>query len=319
MTTNILKQHRFHVALAFALVYVLWGSTYLAMRVAVEHIQPFVMGGVRYLVAGPLMLAWCVWSGRNVRLTRQDFWRLLAVGLLLLTVGNMGVAWAEVYVPSGLAALIVALVPIWVAIIQAWIFRSARLSLLGLLGLALGIVGLVVLLWPRIKPGTHLGQLEMLGVGLLVLAALGWAMGSVLAGRWTLSVDVFTASAWQMTLGGCFNLLIALVTGQFHHTQWTARGVGAVIYLVICGSWIGFSAYGWLLEHVATPKVATYAYVNPVVAVYLGWLFLNEKIDGFMLAGTVIIVAAVALVNLSKLKSLRLGESDMPLVEPARD
>jgi drug/metabolite transporter (DMT)-like permease len=290
------------------------------MRVAVEHIPPFVMGGVRYLIAGPLMLAWCAWSGRNIRLTGRDFRSLLAVGVLLLTVGNMGVAWAEVYVPSGLAALIVALVPIWVAMIQAWIFKSARLSLLGLVGLALGIVGLVVLLWPRIKPGTHLGQLEMFGVGLLVLAALGWAMGSVLAGRWTLSVDVFTSSAWQMTIGGSVNLLIALITGQFHQVQWTARGIGAVIYLVICGSWIGFSAYGWLLEHVATPKVATYAYVNPVVAVYLGWLFLNEKIDGFMLAGTVIIVGAVALVNLSKLKSLRKDTVlELPLVEPAGD
>src|SRR5258707_7284738 len=165
MTTNIFKQHRFHVALAFALVYVLWGSTYLAMRVAVEHIQPCVMGGVRYLVAGPLMLAWCVWSGRNIRVKGQDFGRLLAVGLLLLTVGNMGVAWAEVYVPSGLAALIVALVPIWVAIIQAWVFRSARLSRLGLLGLAVGIVGLVVLLCPRIKRRTPLGQRGMVGVG----------------------------------------------------------------------------------------------------------------------------------------------------------
>src|SRR5258708_28701632 len=118
MTTNICKQHRFHVALAFALVYVLWGSTYLAMRVAVEHIQPFVMGGVRYLVAGPLMLAWCVWSGRNIRLTGQDFWRLLAVGVLLLTVGNMGVAWGGGYGPSGLGAPVVPLVPLLVAILH---------------------------------------------------------------------------------------------------------------------------------------------------------------------------------------------------------
>src|SRR5258707_15420396 len=158
----------------------------------------------------------------------------------------------------------------------------------------------------------------MFGVGLLVLAALGWAMGSVLAGRWTLSVDVFAASAWQMTIGGSVNMLIALITGQFHQVQWTVRGISAVIYLVIFGSWIGFSAYGWLLEHVATPKVATYAYVNPVVAVYLGWLFLNEKIDGFMLAGTVIIVAGGALGEFSKLKMLRKGKKGLAEEPPVR-
>ncbi len=323
MTTTSLKHHRLQIALAFAMVYVLWGSTYLAMRVAVVHIPPFVMGAVRYLIAGPVMLAWCAWSGRKLRITAQDFWRLLAIAGLLLTMGNMGVAWAELYVPSGLAALIVAVVPIWVAILQAWVLRSSRMSWLGLLGLALGIAGMAVLLWPRLMSGAPMGRLEILGVGLLVLAGLGWALGSVLGGRWNLSVDVFTSSAWQMTFGGVVNLLIALASRQFPQAHWTMPGVTAIIYLVICGSWIGFSAYNWLLEHVPTAKVATYAYVNPVVAVYLGWFFLGEKIDSFMLAGTAVIIAAVALVNVSKLKGARKGtafsEPDLPLVEPAGD
>jgi drug/metabolite transporter (DMT)-like permease len=281
------------------------------------------MGAVRYLIAGPVMLAWCAWSGRSLRLTRQDFWRLLAIAGLLLTVGNMGVAWSELYVPSGLAALIVAVVPIWVAILQAWVFRNSRLSLLGLLGLVLGIAGMVVLLWPRIMSPTHLGRLELFGVGLLLLASLGWALGSVLGGRWNLGVDVFTSSAWQMTIGGFVNLVIALASGGFQKAHWTRPATTAIIYLVICGSWIGFSAYNWLLEHVPTAKVATYAYVNPVVAVYLGWLILHEKIDGFMLTGTVVIIAAVALVNVSKLKSVgnvaSLRERELAIVEPAGD
>ena len=322
MTSAPKKQFALQVAVAFLLVYVLWGSTYLAMRVAVEHIPPFVMGGVRYLIAGPLMLLACAWSGQKIRLNWQDAWRLIVIALCLLTVGNMGVAWSEVYVPSGLAALIVAVVPIWVAIMHAWIFRDARMSMKGVLGLALGIAGMAVLLWPRISAGAHLSRPVIIGVTMLLVASFAWAMGSVLAGRWSLSVDVFVSSAWQMTFGGLINALIALAAGQFRRTQWTPHGTLAILYLVICGSWIGFSAYSWLLDNVPTPKVATYAYVNPVVAVYLGWLILNENVDGFMLLGTVVIVAAVALVNTSKLKIRKvdtLSEPELPVVEPAGD
>jgi drug/metabolite transporter (DMT)-like permease len=316
------KHHRFHVALAFGLVYVLWGATYLAMRVVVEHIPAYVLGSVRFCISGPLMLAWCAWSGRKVRINRQDAFRLAVVGALLLSIANMGVAGSEKYLPSGLTALIVAGVPIWVAIIEAWIFRSRRLSLMGLAGLALGIAGLLVLLWPKIF-GVHLDRLQLLAFGILLIASASWALGSVLAGRWTLSVDVLTASAWEMTFAGLVNTLVALGTGGFHQATWTSRGALAIVFLVICGSWIGFTAYIWLLEHVPTPKVATYAYVNPVVAVYLGWLLLNERVDSFMLAGTVVIISGVALVNLSKLRSvggsISAGERELSAVEPAGD
>src|SRR5215472_16856908 len=316
------KRHQLQVALAFALVYVLWGATYLAMRVAVVHIPPYVMGAVRYGIAGPLMLAFCAWRGTKVRITGQDALRLLAIGVLLLSVANMGVAGAEVYVPSGLAALVVAGVPIWVAILEAWAFRNRRLSAVGLAGLALGIVGMLVLLWPKIS-GARLNHLELLGFAILLVASVSWALGSVLSGRWNLSVDVFTASAWEMTFAGILNGVVALLTGSFHKVEWTPSGVFAILYLVTCGSWIGFTAYIWLLEHVPTPKVATYAYVNPVVAVYLGWLMLHEKVDAFMLVGTVIIIAAVALVNLSKLRTLKgrvaAEEHALSACEPAGD
>jgi drug/metabolite transporter (DMT)-like permease len=316
------KHHRIRVAVAFGLVYVLWGATYLAMRVVVEHIPAYVLGSVRFVVAGLLMLAWCAWSGRKLRIDARDAFRLVVVGVLLLSVANMGVASSEKYLPSGLTALIVAGVPIWVAIIETWFFRSRRLSLMGLAGLALGITGLLVLLWPKIS-GTHLDRLQLLAFGILLIASASWALGSVLAGRWKLDVDVLTSSAWQMTFAGLANTLVALATGGFHQATWTTRGALAIVFLVICGSWIGFTAYIWLLEHVPTPKVATYAYVNPVVAVYLGWLFLNEKVDGFMVAGTVVIISGVALVNLSKLRGLRTriaaGERDLTAVEPAGD
>jgi len=305
------KQQKLKVATAFGLVYVLWGGTYLAMKIAVEHIPPYVMGTVRYLIAGPLMLGYLALIGKKIRISRLDVVRLIALGVLMLSIGNMGVAWAEEYVPSSLAALIVAIVPIWVAIIEAWVLRVRRMSLMGVAGLALGIAGMLVLLWPKLTLGTRLGQLEFAGVGILLVASMSWSLGSVLSGRWNLSVDVFIASAWQMTFGGIVNSIVAFSSGGFHKVVWTAHGGLAILYLITCGSWIGFTAYIWLLENVPTPKVATYAYVNPVVAVYLGWFFLHEKIDGWMLAGTVVILAAVALVNVSKLKALR-AASDRP-------
>jgi drug/metabolite transporter (DMT)-like permease len=300
--TPVEEQHRFRIITCFLLVYVFWGSTYLAMRVAVRDAQPFAIGAARYLISGPIMLAVCALMGKKIRLDRQDFARLLTIGILLLSVGNMGVLWGEKYVPSGLAALIVAIVPIWVVAIEAWIYRAGRMSKKGLAGLALGIVGLLVLLWPRITAGTHLGHLELIGIGILAVAAFAWAWGSVLSHRFSLSVDVFTAAAWQMTLAGLINALIAGMSGQFRQSVWTAPVVWSVVYLVVCGSWIGFTAYIWLLEHVPTPKVATYAYVNPIVAVLLGWLLLREKVDIFMVLGTAIIIGSVALVNTSKLK-----------------
>jgi drug/metabolite transporter (DMT)-like permease len=306
------SQHpqRSRIILAFALLYVLWGSTYLAMRVVVRDMPPYVAGAVRYLVAGPIMLAACALMGRKVSLSRRDLGRLLVISILLLSTGNIGVLWGEEYVPSGLASLIVALVPIWVVMLESWVFRAGRMTAKGLVGLAVGIVGLLVLLWPRIASGTHLGRLELLGAGILAGASFFWALGSVFSHRFNLSVDVFVSAAWQMTLGGLVNGVIALTTGQFQKTHWTFSALSAIGYLIVFGSWIGYSAYIYLLEHVPTPKVATYAYVNPIVAVFLGWVILHEHVDIFMLIGTVIIIGSVALVNTSRLKGVATGAAE---------
>ncbi|MGC2696384.1 MAG: EamA family transporter [Candidatus Angelobacter sp.] len=300
--TELEQQRHSRIILAFALLYVLWGSTYLAMRVVVRDIPPYVAGTVRYLAAGPVMLAVLALMGRKIRLSATDFRRLLVISILLLSTGNIGVLWGEEYVSSGLASLIVALVPVWVVMIEAWIFRAGRMTAKGLFGLALGIVGLLVLLWPRIASGTHLGRLELVGSGILAGASFLWALGSIFSHRYNLSVDVFVSAAWQMTLAGLVNGGISLAFGQFQKTRWTAPALTAIGYLVIFGSWIGYSAYIYLLEHVPTPKVATYAYVNPIVAVFLGWIILHEHVDIFMLVGSAIIIASVALVNTSRLR-----------------
>jgi drug/metabolite transporter (DMT)-like permease len=304
------QPQRSRIIVAFALLYVLWGSTYLAMRIIVRDMPPYVAGATRYLIAGPLMLGVLALTGRSVSLSLQDLRRLLVISVLLLSMGNIGVLWGEEYVSSGLASLIVALVPIWVVIIEAWFFRAGRMTAKGFLGLGLGIAGLLVLLWPRITSGSHLGRLELLGSGILAVASFFWALGSVFSHRYSLSVDVFVSAAWQMTLAGAVNAMIALIFGQFSKTHWTAHALSAIAYLVVFGSWIGYSCYIYLLEHVPTPKVATYAYVNPIVAVFLGWIILREQVDLFMLLGTAIIIASVWLVNSSKLKQL---PADIPI------
>ncbi len=224
------------------------------------------------------------------------------ISILLLSLGNIGVLWGEEYVSSGLASLVVALVPVWVVILEAWIFRAGRMTPKGLFGLAFGIVGLLVLLWPRIASGSRLGRLELFGSAILAGASFLWALGSIFSHRYHLSVDVFVSAAWQMTLAGAVNGIIALVFGQFPKTHWTTSALTGIGYLVVFGSWAGYTAYIYLLEHVPTPKVATYAYVNPIVAVFLGWMILHEQVDAFMLLGTAIIIASVWLVNTSKLK-----------------
>ena len=228
-------QQRSRIIIAFALLYVLWGSTYLAMRVVVRDMPPYVAGTLRYLVAGPIMLAVLALMGRKVRLTGPDLRRLLVISILLLSTANIGVLWGEKYVASGLASLIVALVPVWVVMIEAWVFRAGRMPPKGLFGLAFGIVGLLVLLWPRITSGSHLGRLELYGSAILAGASFLWALGSIFSHRYNLSGDVFVSAAWQMTLAGVINGVIALVFGQFQKTHWTVPALTGIGYIVVFG------------------------------------------------------------------------------------
>lgn len=310
------RRHQFLIALNFGLVYVLWGSTYLAIRIVVEHIPPAMMGATRFLIGGAVMLAWCLVSGRTIKLSALDFRRVAIIGVLLLVGGNVGVAWAEKTVPSGLTALIVAIVPIWVAVIETFILKGERLKARGFFGLLMGIAGLVVLLWPKLNAGGFssegVGREVLFGALILVGASLSWATGSVFSRRWDLKVDPFSATGWEMLIAGVVNLGISFALGDQHTVVWTARGIAAIAYLITAGSLIGLTAYVWLLNHVPTAKVATYAYVNPIVAVFLGWLVLSEQVDSYIFAGTIVILASVWLVNTSKVHKIEEGKRPAP-------
>ena len=293
--------HRLKVIVAFALVYVFWGSTYLAIGItSTEGIPPLVMCALRFLIAGPIMLLACALLGRTVRISRPEALRLAAIGILLLVGGNGTLAWAEQYVPTGFAALIIAVTPIWFLVLETFVFHGDRMSRRGTVGLALGVLGIAILVWPRIAHREAMGTMQLLGALSLLFSSFSWAVGSVLSRQWQMKVDPLVATGWEMLFASLCHSVLALLTGQVHRAVFNHRGVMAVLYLVVFGSWIGYTAYVWLLKHVPTPKVATYAYVNPMVAVILGMLVLHERFDRFMLAGTVVIIAAVVLVTTAK-------------------
>lgn len=282
--------------LALATIYVVWGSTYLAIRVMVEDIPPLLGAGVRFLIAGVILYAWVAW--RRPPATRAATGRQLLgatiVGLLLMFGGNGLVTVAEQEVPSGLAALLIATVPLWVILLRGSYGRE-RVPPTTLTSVAVGFLGVALLVLPGDRPeGAPLGWSL-----LVVLAAVLWASGSFAANRVQRPPDVLTATAWQMTIGGAAMVAVGLAIGEaaeLHLDEIGADSWAAFIFLVFIGSIAAFTAYNWLLRHVAISTVATYAFVNPVIAVFLGWLILSEEITSFVVVGTAVIVASVAFV-----------------------
>lgn len=274
------------VVLAFASVYLFWGSTYLAIRVAVESMPPFLMAGSRFLLAGGLLYAW---ARRTSPKPDPIHWRsALIVGGLLLLGGNGGVVWAEKTVPSGMAALMVASVPLWIAL-----FQWKRVNLPSALGLLAGFAG-VAWLVPA-------GKINPLGAAALSFACVSWAVGSLVARSAPFPSSALLATSMQMLAGGALQFVAGLAFGEAGDVVApTARSLGAWGYLVVFGSLFGFVPYIWLLGVRPAAQVATYAYVNPVVAVFLGWLILDEPLTGRTLGAAGLIIASVAAITLSQ-------------------
>jgi len=311
------RPQRSLLILAFGLVYLFWGSTYLGIRIAVEHLPPALMCGIRFCTSGLLMLVYCAATGRKVFYNAGRLAQMAIVGILLLVGGNLTLSYAEKYVSSGLAALIVASIPLFFLVIDALLLGDHHVSARGMVGLVVGLLGIAVLLWPKLRATSSLERAQLWACLSLLGGSFSWALGSVLAKMWhSREIDALSATGWQMAAAGVGNLFIALGLNDFSRAVWTPRGVGAIAYLVTCGSLIGYTAYIWLLRHAPTSKVSTYAYVNPVVAVFLGWLILREPVDAHILLGSAIVVASVVLVTTSQVKA-RTVKSEVPSLEPA--
>lgn len=288
---------RYTLALNFGLVYLFWGSTYLAIDIAVQHIPPALMCATRFTIAGVIMLGYCVVRRQSIRYDAKQLLQLAIIGNLLLMGGNLTLSFAELYLPTGLSALLIAVIPLWFLVLDSLLLGHHRVSARGKVGLGLGFIGTFILLWPQLTATGELGRKQLWWSLALIGGSLSWALGSVLSKKWQTGPPTFSATAWQVLFAGLGNFVFAGVARDFGHAQWTASGLGAIAYLVVCGSLIGYTAYIYILSHAPAAKVATYAYVNPVIAVFLGWLVLHEKIDAYIFAGSAVVIASVILVS----------------------
>lgn len=289
--------------IAFGCVYLFWGSTYVAIRFGVEVLPPFVLASIRFLIAGPLMLALCAAKGLKLRQSWRDFAMLAAIGVLMLGIGNMGLVWCEQYLSSGLAALLIAVIPIFVALFEAFLPNGEGLMAKGWVGIGVGFLGLVVLVSPGLVEPGHKSQL--MGSAVAILSAFAWTCGSLLSRRAKLAASAFVAAAWEMMFAGVFNFGLMVATGGSYRVHWTMQAVWSIAWLVTFGSLVGYTAYIYLLDNVPVAKVSTYAYVNPIVAVALGALLLHERMVGIEYVGMAAILIAVYLVTSSKLRTAK--------------
>jgi drug/metabolite transporter (DMT)-like permease len=302
------------VPFAFGCVYFFWGSTYTAIKIGLQFLHPFVLAGMRFLLAGTLMLAFCRLRGLRVWLPPRQIAWLAAIGLILLGGGNIGLVFGERYIASGLAALLVAVMPLYVAVLNLFLPHGEKLQSRGWLGLTLGFLGLTALLWPGLRQNAEGGQhQQVLGCAIVLGAAWMWAIGSILSRELKLPVNPMVAAGWQMLAAGIASSLAALVVHGWASSHWTGGAAGAIAYLVTFGSLVGYTAFVWLLEHVPVPKVATYAYINPVVAVILGAILLGERLVTAEYVGMIAVVIAVALVTSSR---IRANETQPMINEP---
>jgi drug/metabolite transporter (DMT)-like permease len=282
---------------AYLLVCTVWGSTYLAIRVGVMHLPPVLFAGVRFLVAGLILAGIVLATGDRLPRRLRD-WRVNAItGVFLLLGGNAVVVWAEQHVESGAASVFVAAVPLWAAFFDAlWPGGTTVFTWRVGVGLALGFLGSALL--AGVTPG-ELMNADLAGPVALTLASASWALGTVYSKRNPTETSPYAASAVQMLAGGLVISLLGLVLGEAGQWRWSAEGLSALAYLVVFGSIVGFTSYAYALRHASATIVGTYAYVNPVVAVLLGWLFLHEEITARTIGAMVLILGAVLMIQLA--------------------
>lgn len=286
---------------AMVVVYIFWGSTYLAIRYAVETIPPFLMAGTRFLVAGSILYAWRRLAGDRGP-TKKQWITTAVIGALLLFGGNGMLSWAEQMVPSGVSALLIGAVPLWMTLIEALRPGGRRPNLAGMIGLAIGFGGIVLLVGPSLAGGSK-ADLHPLGITILLVAALSWSLGSIYSRHADLPSSSPLGTGMEMLAGGVVLYLVGTLAGE-----WRSFALGNVslrswlglAFLTIFGSMITFSAYAWLLRAAPLPLVSTYAYVNPLIAILLGSIFASEVLSARILIAALVIIGSVVLINIPR-------------------
>ncbi|MFM8321709.1 MAG: EamA family transporter [Chloroflexota bacterium] len=303
---------------ALLTLYIVWGSTYLAIRFSVETLPPFLLAAFRFLMAGGLLMALMRLRGAAWPTRRE--WRTTAVvGIFLLLGGNGLVTWAEQHVVSGVAALIIGSTPLWIVLVDALRPGGRRPSALTLLGVLVGFAGIALLIGPGSFQGAA-GGVDLLGAGALALASLLWAIGSIYGREHHAELPrlPLLATSMEMLAGGAAMLLVATLLGEWGRLDLAAvtpRSAWALLYLVLVGSLLGYTSYSWLLGVAPTTLVSTYAYVNPLVAVFLGYLFADEPLTLRVLLAAGVIVSAVVLINLAQSRRLAAARTPLKPVE----
>jgi drug/metabolite transporter (DMT)-like permease len=312
---------------ALLTVYFVWGSTYLGIAVAIETMPPFVMLAIRFAIGGALLLGWEVLrGGASFRWPSRREWRDASiVGALLLGVGNGFVGFSEQTVASGIAATLIAMIPVWL-VVFGWLYFRERLPALVGVGVAVGFAGVALLVWPV---GAGANHFDPLAIGLLLLAPIGWSHGTLFAARRaSLPTRSLTNTAVQMLAGSALLAVEAAVTGEigrFHPEAISGRSLVALAYLTVVGSMLAYNAYAWLIGHAPLSLVGTYAYVNPVVAVALGALILSEPITPRTLLASAVIVVAVAMIVTARSRQAgapearEIVEGEAPIARVARE
>ncbi|HEY0242271.1 MAG TPA: EamA family transporter [Gemmatimonadaceae bacterium] len=291
---------RTRILAAYAAIYLIWGSTYLGIRFTIETIPPFLMGGVRFMIAGAFL--YLVMRARGEPKPTRIQWRSAAIiGALLILGGNGAVVWAEQFVPSGITALLVAILPVWIVLIE-WLGPAHTRPTPGVVaGLLLGIIGIVILIGPSaLTPAGSPMSGILKGAVVLMLGSLTWALGTIYSRHAPLPTSAFVATGMEMLCGGAMLALLAIAAGEptrFDLAEVSARSMIGFVYLTLIGSLVGFTAYIWLLDHEPASRISTYAYVNPVVAVFLGWAIAGEPLTLRTLIAAAIIIGAVALIT----------------------
>ncbi|WP_121809755.1 EamA family transporter [Mucilaginibacter kameinonensis] len=300
------------VVIAFAIVYIVWGSTYFFIKMAVAGFPPLLLGAMRFFTAGLLLMAWCAIKGEKI-FVKQNILHAAVSGFLLLVIGNGAVIWAEQTLPSAMVAIMVTSPPIWFVLLDKPNWGSNFKSKSTITGLIIGFIGVILLFRDQIEDvlGSANGASKLPGMLLLLFGTLGWASGSLYSKHYNTKGSVSVNTAWQMLAAGAFFLPASFLNNEVARVQWNsipAQSWYALAYLIVFGSIAAFSAYVWLLQVKPATQVGTYAYVNPVIAVLLGVIFAGERVTLIQIVGLVVILSSVLLINLSKYRKAKTGE-----------